>query len=207
MFLQEIQDNAGPTDDGTVSSNVTLVSLVEVIAKVSNVICSFTVIDPVDGQDGGQPSGNIRNAYLYRSDILNLAKGSPVGGALDKVEVISGSLGKSQISFNPGRIDPTNPAWHATRKPLVAAWNMHSGEQLYTINIHLSSKGGSSSTQGDARTPFNSALDARTNQLASVAAFVQSLLKEDPKPIPSWLEISTNLPRHGRLSKLCRISF
>lgn len=73
------------------------------------------------------------------------------------------------ISFNPGRIDPTNRAWNATRKPLVAAWNMHSGAQLYTINVHLSSKGGSSSTQGDARTPFNSALDARTNQLASVA--------------------------------------
>lgn len=64
MFLQEIQDNSGPTDDGTVSSNVTLAILVEAIAKISNVIYNFTVIDPVDGQDGGQPGSNIRNAYL-----------------------------------------------------------------------------------------------------------------------------------------------
>lgn len=64
MFLQEIQDNSGPTDDGTVSANVTLSTLVKAIADVSNVTYAFATIDPVDGRDGGQPGGNIRTAFL-----------------------------------------------------------------------------------------------------------------------------------------------
>jgi len=64
MFVQEIQDNSGPTNDGTVSANLTLSTLVAAIAKISNVTYSFASIDPVDGQDGGQPGGNIRTAFL-----------------------------------------------------------------------------------------------------------------------------------------------
>lgn len=64
MFLQEIQDNSGPIDDGTVSANVTLSTLVKAIADVSNVTYAYASIDPVDGQDGGQPGGNIRTAFL-----------------------------------------------------------------------------------------------------------------------------------------------
>ena len=64
MYLQEIQDNSGPTDDGVVDANVTLNTLISAIAKISNVTYSFATINPVDGQDGGQPGGNIRNAYL-----------------------------------------------------------------------------------------------------------------------------------------------
>lgn len=64
MFVQEIQDNSGPTNDGTVIANLTLTNLVNSIAKASSVTYSFLEIDPVDGQDGGQPGGNIRQAYL-----------------------------------------------------------------------------------------------------------------------------------------------
>lgn len=65
MFLQEIQDNSGPTDDGTVSANVTLSTLVAAIETVSNFTYEFIEIAPEDDQDGGQPGGNIRVAYLY----------------------------------------------------------------------------------------------------------------------------------------------
>lgn len=64
MFVQEIQDNSGPTNDGTVIANLTLINLVTAIAKVSNVTYQFIEIAPVDGQDGGEPGGNIRQAYL-----------------------------------------------------------------------------------------------------------------------------------------------
>ncbi len=64
MYLQEIQDNSGPTDNGVVDANVTLNTLISAIAKISNVTYSFATINPVDGQDGGQPGGNIRTAYL-----------------------------------------------------------------------------------------------------------------------------------------------
>lgn len=64
MFIQEIQDNSGPTDDGTVSANVTLATLIAAIGKVTNVTYSWASVDPVNDQDGGQPGGNIRTAYL-----------------------------------------------------------------------------------------------------------------------------------------------
>lgn len=65
IFVQEIQDDSGPTSDGTVSANVTLKNLVDAISKASGgVTYDFINIPPVDGQDGGQPGGNIRVAYL-----------------------------------------------------------------------------------------------------------------------------------------------
>ncbi|PPQ68328.1 hypothetical protein CVT24_004809 [Panaeolus cyanescens] len=179
MFVQEIQDNSGPTDDGTVSANATLTALVDAIAAVSNVRYQFATVDPVNNQDGGQPGGNIRTAFLYRPEKLSLVSGSPVGGALD-VTKVTGSLLRPKLSFNPGRIDPLNPAWNATRKPLVAHWRTASGADLFTVNLHLSSKGGSSSTQGDARPPVNSPIDARTAQVTSVATFVKALLAKNP---------------------------
>ncbi|KAH9480454.1 hypothetical protein JR316_0007054 [Psilocybe cubensis] len=179
MFLQEIQDNSGPTNDGTVSANVTLSNLVNAIAQISNVTYSFTTIDPVDGQDGGQPGGNIRTAFLYRPEKLKLVGNAPAGGALDATQV-SGHFLNPQLSLNPGRIDPLNPVWNATRKPLVAHWTTKLGANLFTINLHLSSKGGSSSTQGDARPPVNSPIDARTGQVTSVATFVKAILAKNP---------------------------
>ncbi|KAF5382416.1 hypothetical protein D9615_002975 [Tricholomella constricta] len=178
MFIQEIQDNSGTNNDGTVSGNLTLTNLVNAIATISNVTYNFVEIAPVDGQDGGVPGGNIRQAYLYRSDKLTLVPGSPAGGSLDKVEVVLASS-LPQLNFNPGRIDPTNAAWNSSRKPLVAHWQTPEGEKLFTINVHLASKGGSSSTQGDARPPVNSPLAARTSQISLVASFVQTILAAD----------------------------
>ncbi|KAF9013486.1 Endonuclease/exonuclease/phosphatase [Cyathus striatus] len=179
IFLQEIQDNSGATDDGTVSANVTLTTLANGVAQLSNVTYAFTEIAPIDGQDGGQPGGNIRVAYFYRPEKLSLVSGSPIGGSLDAVEV-KGIFGNPKLSLNPGRIDPTNPAWDSTRKPLAAAWQTKYGTQFFTVNVHLSSKGGSSSTQGDARPPVNSPIETRTSQVESVAAFIKSLLLKDP---------------------------
>lgn len=64
VFVQEIQDNSGPTDDGTVIGNLTLTNLVNAIASISNVHYNFLEIAPTDDTDGGEPGGNIRQAYL-----------------------------------------------------------------------------------------------------------------------------------------------
>jgi hypothetical protein len=64
VFLQEIQDNNGPVDDGTVSANLTLAALAGAVKEVTGVEYSFIDIAPINNQDGGQPGGNIRTAYL-----------------------------------------------------------------------------------------------------------------------------------------------
>ncbi|KAG6903122.1 hypothetical protein C0995_004669 [Termitomyces sp. Mi166 len=186
VFLQEIQDNSGPTDDGTVIGNLTLTNLVNAIARVNSVEYNFLEIAPTDDTDGGEPGGNIRQAYLYRPEKLSLVPGAPAGTALDKVQVIV-SDNKPTLNFNPGRIDPRNAAWDASRKPLVAEWQTSNGQTLFTINVHLTSKGGSSSNWGDARPPVNLPADVRMTQISLVAvnrapqSFAQSILDVDNK--------------------------
>ena len=74
--------------------------------------------------------------------------------------------------FNPGRIDPTNAAWDASRKPLVAAWETPSGARFFTVNLHLTAKLDGSSTQGNARPPINGGVDQRIAQVETIAVSV-----------------------------------
>ncbi|KAI0714015.1 DNase I-like protein [Cerioporus squamosus] len=182
MFVQEIQDNSGATDDGVVVANLTLTNLVTKVASAGNASStySFLEIAPQDDMDGGEPGGNIRQAYLFNSTKFNLVPGSPAGGALDATEPLLGADGKVTLTFNPGRIDPANAAWNASRKPLVAAWETPSGVRFFTINLHLTAKLDGSSTQGDARPPVNGGVDQRIAQVETIAAFVQDLLSLDP---------------------------
>lgn len=64
VFVQEIQDDSGPRNNGVVSANKTLKALADAIEKASGVKYHFVNIDPEDNKDGGAPGGNIRVAYL-----------------------------------------------------------------------------------------------------------------------------------------------
>lgn len=164
MFLQEIQDNNGATNNGVVDANITLATLVSAIADLSDITYDFLEIAPVDGQNGGEPGGNIRTAYIYRPDVISLYDPKPGGTSRVANEVLSGSSGP-ELLYNPGLIDPTNEAWQAARKPLVAAWTaVGSSKPFFTVNLHQTSKGGGSSLQGDARPPTNGGVAKRTQQ-------------------------------------------
>ncbi|EKD16409.1 endonuclease/exonuclease/phosphatase family protein [Drepanopeziza brunnea f. sp. 'multigermtubi' MB_m1] len=177
MFLEEIQDDTGPTVAGNVvSANLTLATLANAIYNISGVQYAWTDIDPIYGMDGGEPGGNIRQAYLYNPATIRLRKPNP-GGALDANEVLPGP----ELKFNPGRIDPTNAAFRASRKPLVAAWETLDGQNLFfTVNVHQGSKGGGSPLMGDARPPVNGALAPRTAQSNITATFIAQILAADP---------------------------
>lgn len=70
VFVQEIQDDSGPRDDGTVSANKTLAALVDAISKAQTSSFGehweyqYVDIEPENNQDGGADGGNIRVAYL-----------------------------------------------------------------------------------------------------------------------------------------------
>ncbi|GAP85686.1 putative endonuclease exonuclease phosphatase family protein [Rosellinia necatrix] len=195
LAVQEVQDDSGAADDGTVSSSRTLAALADAIAARSNgtALYNFTYISPVDGTNGGAPGGNIRNAYLYKPAVLRLAGGVAAvpGDALTANEVLAGPA----LRYNPGLIDPTNAAWTDSRKPLVAAWELvgraaaaatqkgkgkgKTPKPLFTINVHLTSKGGSTSLHGDARPPVNGGAGQRTAQAEAAAAFAAGILARD----------------------------
>ncbi|KID77990.1 uncharacterized protein G6M90_00g037850 [Metarhizium brunneum] len=178
IFLQEVQDNSGPVDDGVTSANLTLSTLTQGIEKTSGVRYDFVEVAPVDGQDGGQPGGNIRCAYLYRPDAVELYKPNP-GGSNDENAVVDGP----SIKYNPGRIGQSDANFEATRKPLVAMWKPVKGPDkvFFTINVHFSSKGGSTGLHGDPRPPVNKGVEKRTGQMELTANFIAQILAQDPK--------------------------
>jgi predicted extracellular nuclease len=139
-----------------VSANLTLSTLTAAISAAGGPNYSFTDIVPVDDRDGGAPGGNIRVAYLYKPELIRLYKPNP-GTSLDANDVLAGPT----LKYNPGRIEPSNPAWTASRKPLVAQWEVigkagaKKNDIFFTVNVHFGSKGGSSSLHGDARPPVN----------------------------------------------------
>jgi predicted extracellular nuclease len=158
-----------------VSANLTLSTLTAAIRAAGGPAYAFTDVVPVDDKDGGQPGGNIRTAYLYKPSLIRLYKANP-GGPLDANAVLDGPA----LKYNPGRIDPANAAWTASRKPLVAQWEVISSKSsskdldiFFTVNVHFGSKGGSSSLHGDARPPVNGGVQDRIAQSVLTANFVK----------------------------------
>jgi predicted extracellular nuclease len=158
-----------------VSANLTLSTLAAAIRAAGGPQYAFTDVAPVDDKDGGQPGGNIRTAYMYKPELIRLYKANP-GGPLDANQVLDGPT----LKYNPGRIDPANEAWTASRKPLVAQWEVISKkgsnkkeDVFFTVNVHFGSKGGSSSLHGDARPPVNGGVQDRIEQSIITANFVK----------------------------------
>lgn len=163
--LQEIQDNTGSVDDGTVAADETLRLLVEAIAAAGGPKYEFidnTFIS--DNQSGGQPGGNIRTAFLYNPDRVGLVEGS--------VQTIGGQA--------PGE------AFAGARLPLVATFQFN-GEAVTLVNNHFSSKGGSAPILGIEQNfadrqedvTVNGSLDERQAQSEAVQEFVSGLLSND----------------------------
>lgn len=148
-----------------VSANITLTTLINEIKNQSGITYAYAEIDPSNNQDGGQPGGNIRVAYLYNPSIIRLHKPNP-GTTNDTNEV----LPVPELKYNPGRIAPADAAWTASRKPLAAAWETLDGRnKFFTVNVHFGSKGGSTSIEGDERPPVNGGIEDREAQ-ATVTA-------------------------------------
>ncbi|GAA2628868.1 endonuclease/exonuclease/phosphatase family protein [Streptomyces axinellae] len=139
VTVEEVQDNTGPEDDGTVAADKTLDMLTETVRKAGGPSYKWRQIDPADKQDGGQPGGNIRVAFLYNPERVSFTD-RPGGDATTPVKVV-GRSGKPALSASPGRIAPQDAAWQASRKPLAGEFRFR-GREVFVVANHFSSKGG-----------------------------------------------------------------
>ncbi|CUA75138.1 hypothetical protein RSOLAG22IIIB_01784 [Rhizoctonia solani] len=185
MWLQEIQDENGATNDGTTSAKGTLDALVAAIrnASVANggpgVNYSWAQVDPVDGTNGGEPGGNIRPAFIYKPDVLEIIDFRQ--GTANDSATVSGTGPNTTINFNPALVSPEDSAFVSSRKPLVAHFRVRAtNATLWSINVHQASKGGSSPIEGDWRTPANGAIAARVAQAKVTSGFIKTILDADP---------------------------
>ncbi len=159
--LQEIQDNSGSADDGTIAADATLQALVEAIAAAGGPTYEF--IDNTfigNNVSGGEPGGNIRTAFLYNPERVT-------------------QIGEAQAIGDQSASSP----FAGARLPLVATFDFN-GEAVTIVNNHFSSKGGSAPILGTEQDfaarqedpSVNGSLDKRREQAQAVNNFVDGII-------------------------------
>ena len=98
---EEVQDNNGSTDNGTVDASVTLQRLVDAITAAGGPSYAWREIDPVNDQDGGEPGGNIRQVILFRTD-RGLSFVDRPGGTSTTPNAVVGSGSGHAAALQPG---------------------------------------------------------------------------------------------------------
>jgi predicted extracellular nuclease len=176
--LQEIQDNDG-TGFSTAEADLTYQGIIDGILDLGGPRYGFVDITPIPEADGGAPAGNIRTGFLYRLDRGLTLASAPYGDAKTAVEIQDIS-GTPTLSLNPGRIDPTNPAFYDSRKPLVVTF-LFKGEPLFIINTHFVSKGPDRDLFGEFQPPLLDSEVPRLEQAQIVHDFVAEILSIDPE--------------------------
>lgn len=154
IAVQEIQDADGAGKGSDLSGVQTAQGLIDAIQAINGGRYGYIEIAPdTANSTGGEPNGNIRSGYLYNLDRVSYVEGS--------AELINGS------------------AYANSRKPLVATFEFN-GEQITTINVHLTSRGGSEPLWGANQPPADAGDSSRTAQAAGVKAYINEHLADNP---------------------------
>jgi predicted extracellular nuclease len=176
LALMEIQDNDGSKNDGVVDATTTFNDLIAAIQAAGGPVYQFRSINPLDGQDGGQPGGNIRVGFLFNPLRVSFVD-RPGGGPTVQTTVVSGQTGP-QLSASPGRIQDFNGAFDHSRKPLAAEF-MFNGRHLFVIANHFNAKDGDDPLFGPHQPPLTPSDPQRHQQAQVVNAFVSTILALD----------------------------
>jgi predicted extracellular nuclease len=180
VSLEEIQDNSGAVDDGTVAANVTLDKLVAAITAAGGPSYQYREIDPANDTTGGQPGGNIRVAFLFRTD-RGVSFVDRAGGDATTAVGVTRQRGHAELTVSPGLIDPNNTgAWDASRRPLVGEFR-YLGRPLIVIGNHFISKGQDQPLMGRFQPPARDSEAQRHLQAQAVRGFVDQVRAADPR--------------------------
>ncbi|MEU5085703.1 endonuclease/exonuclease/phosphatase family protein [Streptomyces sp. NPDC021356] len=174
VSLEEIQDDDGATDDGTVTAGVTMAKLIDAIVAAGGPRYEWRSIDPVDDQDGGEPGGNIRQAFLFNPARVSFT--DRPGGTSTTAVGVTRVHGKAALTASPGRVDPASEAWKSSRKPLAGEF-VFRGRTVFVIANHFASKGGDQGLTSQYQPPARSSETQRHLQAAKVNSFVKDILK------------------------------
>ncbi|MCZ7413597.1 endonuclease/exonuclease/phosphatase family protein [Streptomyces sp. WMMC897] len=173
IALEEIQDDSGPEDDGTVTADETLRLLTDAIAAAGGPRYAWRGIAPQDKRDGGQPGGNIRNVFLFNPERVSFVDRGE--GDATRATGVVGRRGRASLTLSPGRVDPLNPAWEDSRKPLAGEFRFR-GRTVIVVANHFASKGGDQALHSRFQPPNRSSEVQRLAQARSVNAFVKDVL-------------------------------
>ncbi|GAA2807492.1 endonuclease/exonuclease/phosphatase family protein [Streptomyces showdoensis] len=176
VALEEIQDDNGAKNDGTVTAGATLKKFTEAIVAAGGPAYEWRSIDPQNGKDGGEPGGNIRQVFLFNPARVSFV--DRPGGDATTATAVTGTKGDAHLTLSPGRIDPANTAWENSRKPLAGEF-LFRGRTVIVVANHFGSKGGDESIVSHHQPPARSSEVKRLLQGQAVNAFVKDVLALD----------------------------
>ncbi|MFD8144943.1 endonuclease/exonuclease/phosphatase family protein [Streptomyces sp. NPDC059708] len=176
VALEEIQDDNGAKNDGTVSAEETIKKFTAAIAAAGGPAYQWRSISPENNKDGGEPGGNIRQVFLFNPARVSFTDRA-AGDALTATGVAKEN-GKAALTHSPGRIDPANPAWADSRKPLAGEF-VFRGRTVFVIANHFSSKGGDEGLTSQHQPVVRKSEDKRLLQAQAVNTFVKEILAAD----------------------------
>ncbi|NUK74750.1 endonuclease/exonuclease/phosphatase family protein [Streptomyces lunaelactis] len=176
LALEEIQDDNGAKNDGTVSAEETLKKFTAAITAAGGPAYQWRTINPEDKKDGGEPGGNIRQVFLFNPERVSFT--DRAGGDAKTATAVVGERGRAALTLSPGRIDPANAAWADSRKPLAGEFTFR-GRTVFVIANHFGSKGGDESLTSHHQPPNRSSEAKRLLQAQAVNAFVKDILKAE----------------------------
>ena len=185
ICLIEIQDDNGTKKKGVISSEQTLQLLIDKMNAIdSSKLYDKVWINPADGVDGGAPGANIRCAYLYRTDRVELVPdddSTPTDANESDTEAeIIGTGTNTKLKANPARIGIGEAVFDHCRKSLVAHFkfkdDINNGKDFFMINNHLSSKRGDTMLWGANQPPVRQSDAKRHEQAKIVRKFIDTIL-------------------------------
>ncbi|MFB7607038.1 endonuclease/exonuclease/phosphatase family protein [Streptomyces gardneri] len=173
LALEEIQDNNGAKNDGTVAADQTVKKFTDAIVAAGGPAYEWRSVDPQNNKDGGEPGGNIRQVFLFNPERVSFTDRA----ATDETSAtaVTGSKGRAALTVSPGRIDPANTAWDSSRKPLAGEF-VFRGRTVFVIANHFGSKGGDESIVSHHQPPNRSSEAKRLLQAQAVNAFVKDIV-------------------------------
>ena len=182
IALQEIQDNNGDiancdSDDpdpcsGVLDASESLQKLVDAIADSGGPAYASFNVDPLiettdDNRDdpdsfGGVSLGNIRNAFVYNSERVDL---------IDFVGLTREELAARGVT--------ESTAYDASRDPLQATFDFN-GTEIIVLNNHFESRFGSTPIFGGPQPFVQAAEDAREAQSLAMHQLVNQYVSDNP---------------------------
>lgn len=173
IALEEVQDNSGPRNDGTTAADLTYTRLIDAIQAAGGPRYDFRQVDPQNLTDGGEPGGNIRVGFLFRTDRELEFVDRPGGDATTATQPVEID-NRVALSLSPGRVDPGDPAWQDSRKPLAGEFRFR-GETFVVVANHFNSKGGDQPLMGRFQPPTRGSEQQRHAQAAVLRGFLDRI--------------------------------
>ncbi|MQY03360.1 endonuclease/exonuclease/phosphatase family protein [Actinomadura macrotermitis] len=184
ITVSGLQDNSGIADDGTVAADQTVAELITALSEAGGPAYDWRSIAPRNNADGGEPGGNNRVGFLFRTDRGlgftdrpggDQADGNPPDAAVQPVRVD----GQAGLSLSPGRIAPADPAWSGTRKPLAGEVTWQGRRIIVVANHWYPRTAEDQPVFGRAQPPLRPSEWRRDAQAKVVAGFVRSVRAQD----------------------------